>query len=836
MQSSHYLPRSLPEPVQALAVLALDLRWSWNHGADDLWRSVDPSLWESTANPWLILESVSDDRLQALARNPDFLARLQAQLDERETHCNSPGWFASDYANRFDGSVAYFSMEFGFSDALPIFAGGLGVLAGDYLKTACDLDVPVVGIGLLYQQGYFRQSIDARGEQIEFYPYSDPMMLPVVPLRDAGGKWVRVVVELPGRDLRLRTWRAAVGRRELLLLDSNDLLNAPGDRGITSELYGGGTEMRLQQEIVLGIGGWRLLEQLGIDCPVCHLNEGHAAFAILERARHFMRRNGSNFRVALRATRAGNLFTTHTPLSSGFDKFSPELFRPYFANYAENIGIGLDELLALGRLQGEGDPAPFNMACLAVRGAGAVNGVSNLHGAVSREIFQRLFPHWPRSEVPVGHVTNGVHMPTWDSAVADELWTQACGKSRWRGELKRLEAGLRKTDDETLWNFRQAGRRKLVAFLAERAAAQQRRHGSESPASARGTAFDPDILTLGFARRFAEYKRMNLLLHDPRRLIRLLSDHNRPIQLVVAGKAHPDDANGKRMVREWQDFLRSVPAAGRAVFIEDYDMKIAGELTQGVDVWLNTPRRPYEASGTSGMKVLVNGGLNLSEIEGWWAEAYAPEVGWALGDGAVHGDDPARDAEEAESLYRLLETEVVPSFYERDERGLPRAWIALMRESMARLTTKFSSNRMLREYTERYYSPLAAAARQRDATTAAGIEQWHARLERNWGNIHFGNVTVSSTGRGHHFEVQIYLYELDAAAISVELYADPVGDGGPERHVLNHHASLSGTANAHSYDGRIRTRRPASDYTPRIVPAHAAAAVPLEAGMILWYR
>ena len=836
MQSSHYLPRALPEPLQGLAVLALDLRWSWNHGADDLWRSVDPEVWASTANPWLILESVSDDRLRELAGDSEFLARLEAQLSERDSHCNSRGWFASSYGDRFRGSVAYFSMEFGFSDALPIFAGGLGVLAGDHLKTACDLDVPVVGVGLLYQQGYFRQAIDAQGDQIEFYPYSDPMMLPLVPLRDADGKWVRVVVELPGRELRLRAWRAAVGRRELLLLDSNDLLNEPGDRGITSELYGGGAEMRLQQEIVLGIGGWRLLEQLGFDCTVCHLNEGHAAFAVLERARHFMRRNACSFAVALRATRAGNLFTTHTPLSAGFDKFSPELFRPYFASYAEELGIDLDELMALGRMKAGSDSATFNMACLAVRCASAVNGVSRLHGEASRAIFQPMFPRWPRSEVPIGHVTNGVHMPTWDSAVADDLWTRACGKSRWLGDLQRLEAGLRKVDDETLWSCRQSGRRRLVAFLTERVAHQERRRGSADAVSRGATSFDPDVLTIGFARRFAEYKRMNLLLQNPARLVRLLKDRNRPVQLVVAGKAHPHDAIGKRMVREWQDFLQLIRDGERVVFIEDYDMTIAGELVQGVDVWLNTPRRPYEASGTSGMKVLVNGGLNLSEVEGWWAEAYAPEVGWALGDGAVHGDDPAYDAEEADSLYRLLETEVVPSFYERDERGLPRAWIGRMRESMARLTTEFSSNRMLREYAERYYLPLATAAAQRDAAAAAELEEWHATLERNWENIHFGSVNVSSSGKHHHFDVQVYLYELAADAISVELYAGASGAYGSERHVLKRRASLSGAINAHSYEGSIRTGRPASDYTPRIIPAHAGSAVPLEAAMILWYR
>ena len=836
MQTRHYLPRALPEPLHGLAELALDMRWTWNHGADDLWRTVDPELWAASGNPWLILETVADDRLAALAGDASFLARLDAQLAEREAHCNAPGWFSAACGDRFEGHIAYFSMEFGLSDALPIFAGGLGVLAGDFLKTACDLDVPVVGVGLLYQQGYFRQSIDARGEQTEFFPYSDPTTLPVVPLRDADGEWVRVSVELPGRDVHLRAWRTAVGRRLLLLLDSNDSRNAPGDRGITSELYGGGAEMRLQQEMLLGIGGWRLLDQLGFDCRICHLNEGHAAFAILERARQFMERAECPFPVALRATRAGNLFTTHTPLPAGFDRFSPDLFRLYFAGFAERLGVSLDGLLALGRADAADAAEPFNMAYLAVRGAGAVNGVSRLHGEISRRIFQPLFPRWPRVEVPVGHVTNGVHMPTWDSAVADELWTRACGKARWRGTLDSLAAGLRAVDDEALWRFRQTGRRRLVSFLTGRLSRQRRRHGPEGTGPGAGVPFDPDILTIGFARRFAEYKRMNLLLHDPGRLRRLLTDRNRPVQLVVAGKAHPRDAIGKRAIREWQEFVRSAGVEERAVFIEDYDMTVAAELTQGVDLWLTTPRRPSEACGTSGMKALVNGGLNLSVIEGWWAEADAAGAGWELGDGAVHDDHAAWDAADASELYRLLETEIVPAFYDRDARGLPRAWIARVRESMARLTMQFSSNRMLREYVDRYYVPLAEAVGRRDAATADAIERWHDGLTRNWDSVHFGNVTVSPAGNGHHFDVQVYLHELPVDSIVVEVFADAAGGELPRRHVLRHQGALSGAANAHAFAGDVETSRPASDYTPRIVPAHKAAKVPLEACMILWHR
>ena len=837
MQISHYLPRALPESLEALASLALDLRWSWHHGADELWQAVAPEMWEATRNPWLILESVSDQRLSELAADARFLRGLQQQLAAREEHYRTEAWFSAGYGHDFSGQIAYFSMEFALSEALPIYSGGLGVLAGDYLKTACDLDVPIIGVGLLYEQGYFRQTLDARGEQLEFYPFNDPTQLPVVPLRDDDGEWVRITVDLPGRSLRLRAWQVQVGRRSLLLLDSNDLLNNPGDRGITSELYGGGPELRLQQELILGIGGWRLLERLGLDCPVCHLNEGHAAFAVLERARHVMQRTGQPFDVALRATRAGNLFTTHTPVEAGFDRFDPELFTEYFGDYARELGVTPEALLALGRCNTDDRSEPFNMAWLAVRTAAAVNGVSRLHGEVSRSLFQPLFPRWPRCEVPVGHVTNGVHVPSWDSFAADILWTGSCGKERWRGALETVAADLRQVADEALWHLRSDSRRRLVEFLRKRLLRQHREAGAAIDfAQERCELLEPDVLTLGFARRFAEYKRTNLLLHDPGRLRRLLCDRDRPVQLVIAGKAHPRDMQGKRLLHQWQLFLARPEVRGRVVFIEDYDLDVAEQLVQGVDVWINTPRRPWEASGTSGMKVLVNGGINLSELDGWWAEAYTPDVGWALGDGREHAEIMAWDRAEAVQLYEVLENEVVPCFYRRDETGLPREWVGRMRESMARLTTRYSSNRMLREYVEHYYLPLAKARRRRSPEAAAALQDWYMQLAQHWQLLHFGNVTSTRTVGGYRFEVQVYLDAVPAEALCVELYADPVGEGEPLRQPLQRGALLAGAANAYAYHGTVPDSRPASDYTARIVAAHPGANVPLEASFILWHR
>ena len=837
MPYKHYLPRELPAALTELATLALDMRWSWHHGADQLWRSVDPDLWEATANPWLILESVSNQRLTELSTDKQFLAALQQQIAARDEHFQADTWFGSSYGDRFQGQIAYFSMEFGISESLPIYSGGLGVLAGDYLKTACDLDVPIVGVGLLYQQGYFRQALDVHGEQLAHYPFNDPTMLPIVPLRDDKGEWVRISIDLPGRVVRLRCWFAQVGRRSLLLLDSNDLLNDPADRGITSELYGGGSEQRLQQEMVLGIGGWRLLQRLGLECPVCHLNEGHAAFAILERINQFQKRSGQTFDVALRATRVGNLFTTHTPVAAGFDRFAPDLFDLYFRDYVHELGIDMSQLLALGRANPDDTQEAFNMAYLAVRGAGAVNAVSRLHGEVSRRIFQVLFPRWPHHEVPVGYVTNGVHVPSWDSAAADSLWTEACGQARWRGAPETMEADLRQLPDDALWNLRSQGRRTLIAFLRARMVRQRRGKGATAETiSECAELLDPDALTLGFARRFAEYKRTNLLLLDPDRLIRILNSRDRPVQLVIAGKAHPQDAQGKAMLRQWQVFLERAEVRGRVVFVEDYDLLVAGQLTQGVDVWINTPRRPWEASGTSGMKVLVNGGLNLSELDGWWAEAYNPAVGWALGDGREHAEIAAWDRTEAEQLYDILERDVIPCFYRRDLSGLPRDWIQRMRESMARLTLQYSSNRMLREYVSDFYIPLAEAYQHRSADQAVSLQHWYHELSQHWHRMHFGNIRTHEDKIGCHFEVQVYLDDVPAEAVSVQIYADGVNGAEPFCQDLERGRLLAGANNAYIYHGTVTNSLPASAYTPRVIPYHAQARVPLEANFILWYR
>jgi starch phosphorylase len=836
----NFLPTEI-EGVDSLAELALDVHWSWNHATDGLWRTLDPVLWDLTQNPWVVLQTVSRDQLKRVLADPAFRKNVDDRLRSKRQAAERPAWFQQKHPQAPLTCVAYFSMEFMLSEALPIYSGGLGNVAGDQLKAASDLGVPVVGVGLLYQQGYFRQVIDKDGAQQALYPYNDPGQLPITPLRHPHGEWLRLEIALPGYSVWLRAWQVQVGRVKLYLLDSNDAANFPAHRGITSELYGGGPELRLKQELLLGIGGWRLLRELGIEPEVCHLNEGHAAFAVLERARNFMEEAEQPFEVALAATRAGNLFTTHTAVAAGFDRFAPALIEQYLRWYAEKrLGITLHDLLALGRQNPNDSSETFNMAYLAIRGSGAVNGVSRLHGKVSRHLFRSLFRHWPEDEIPVGHVTNGVHMPTWDSAPADDLWTAACGKGRWLGTTETLEQDIRQVSDATLWKFRTAASKSLVEYARGRLSRQLAASGASAEAvDGAKHLFDPNALTLGFARRFATYKRPNLLLHDPQRLLRLLTNSQRPVQLIIAGKAHPEDRAGQALIHEWISFIRQPATRPHIVFLGDYDMLLTEHLVQGVDVWINTPRRPWEACGTSGMKVLVNGGINLSELDGWWAEAYTPEVGWALGDGQEHGDDPAWDAVEADALYGLLEREVVPEFYTRDQSGIPTAWIKRMRESMARLTPRFAADRAVREYTEQHYLPASAAYRGRAANKGAigkQVVDWQHAVDRKWGGLRFGDLRVETNADHQVFEVEIFLNGLDPNTVRVELYADGINGAAPVRVEMKCSRPLADASSGCVYRATVPAARPAGDYTVRVTPHHDGVAVPLEDPRILWQR
>jgi starch phosphorylase len=836
---SHDLLAILPPPLAPVARLALNLRWVWSHAMDRVWEACNVEVWHQTRNPVLVIQNTPRSRFEELARDASFVERVR-QIERSETeHLTRPSWFQQAFQLDPPPVIAYFSMEYGLTDAMPLYSGGLGVLAGDHLKTASDLGVPLVAVGLFYREGYFRQMLDATGGQLEIYAVNSRESLPVRLVTDAEGTPLRVVIELPGRDLRVRVWQANVGRVPLYLLDSDDPLNSPFDRGITAKLYAGDGEARYLQEIVLGIGGWRALEALGLEVDVCHLNEGHAALATLERARAFAQSSGCDFFAALWATRGGNVFTTHTPVAAAFDTFPVPLLYKYGLDYARHCGVQPGQLIGLGRAHPEDPGEPFNMAYLAARTCARVNGVSELHGRVSRRIFAPLFPRWPEAEVPVSHVTNAVHVPSWDSPWADHLWTEACGKGRWLGAPEQLSAAVARLSDAQLWDFRAMERRDLVDYARRRLQRQlnQRGEGGGTAALAHD-ALDPNVLTLGFARRFTEYKRPAMLLSQPERLARLLGNPSRPVQLIIAGKAHPRDELGRSFVREWATFVHRADVRTRAVFLEDYDMALAEQLVQGVDVWINTPRRPWEASGTSGMKVLVNGGLNLSELDGWWAEAYSPDVGWALGDGQEHFDS-GWDAVETEQLFTLLEQQVVPEFYARDAEGIPHAWVARIRASLAGLTPRFSSNRMLAEYLERLYLPAAESFRRRTADNlkmTRDLRVWLRHLRRHWPEIHWGNLAVEAAGNEHVLRVQVYLGEIPPEAVSVELYAEPrPGDERPGRRPMQRDHALSGAAGGYLYVASVPADRPATDYTPRVVASHPEAQVPAETPLIRWY-
>ncbi|MGE5689285.1 MAG: alpha-glucan family phosphorylase [Pseudomonadota bacterium] len=676
----------------ALAELAANFAFSWHPAARELFERLDPELWERVEhNPTALLADVADETLARAADDPGFRVALEEARAPVRAELERETWW--DRRGGDEGFlVAYFSTEFGLDESLPIYSGGLGVLAGDHVKSASDLGVPLVGVGLLYREGYFRQALDGRGGQVERYPVNDPARLALT--REAP----EVHVHLDGEDVAVRVWRADVGRRRLYLLDTDVDGNSERARGVTWTLYGGDREQRLRQELVLGIGGVRALRALGLEPSVWHLNEGHSAFLVLERVRELITA-GVPLEEAREQVRATTVFTTHTPVPAGNEVFEPELVRRYLGDAVMRYGGAWDDLLALARVNG--DEQSFGLTPLALRASAYANGVSALHGRVAREMWAGVWPDRALDDVPIGSITNGVHGPTWIGAgLASAL--RARGARLDGDPSDEGWAAARGLGDEELWTLHVERKRELVAVA--------RRRFERQLGGAGGDRFglDPEALTIGFARRFATYKRATLLFADPARLAWLFNDPGRPVQLVVAGKAHPADEGGKQLIRRLVELSRDGRFAGRVVFLEDYEMTLARGLVQGVDVWLNNPRRPLEASGTSGMKAGMNGALNVSILDGWWAEGYGAELGWAIGGTEEHPDEAAGDAADAAALLALLEHEVVPAFYDRDEDGIPRRWVAMMRESIAQVGERFNTGRMVAEYVERYYLPAHA--------------------------------------------------------------------------------------------------------------------------------
>ena len=824
----------LPESLAGLRDLALNLRWAWDAPTRNLFRQFGgDALWERCGhNPARLIGEVSQEQVAKAASDPGFRSAYAAVLADFHSYLASPTWWSQGPAKTLpsDFRIAYFSAEFGITECLPIYSGGLGILAGDHLKAASDLGLPLTGVGFLYQRGYFRQSVNADGWQVEHYPATDFHTLPVLPTDDI------VEVEFPGRLVHARIWKAMVGRITLLLLDTNLPENAEPDRHIAGNLYGGDNETRIQQEMVLGIGGIRALDAAGCRPTVCHLNEGHSAFLTLERIRHLVQEHGLPFDLASQAAAAGNVFTTHTPVPAGFDLFPRDLLSRYFADYAPRLGIDIDRLFDRGK-HPQNDPDKFNMAVLAFRHARHVNGVSRLHGDVSREMAQPAWPDFPTEEVPVGYVTNGIHTPSFLSQEMSELLQR-------HGALED-PSRIDSIPDDELWAVRQIRRRKLVEWA--------RRH-LENRRRARGAAaweiddarrcLDPNVLTIGFARRFATYKRGDLLLRDVERVKRLVHGDRR-IQFVFAGKAHPRDDAGKQLIQHIIRFASDPDVRGRVVFLEDYDMTMARYLVQGVDVWLNNPRRPMEASGTSGMKVVPNGGLNFSVLDGWWAEAFTPEVGWAIGDGTEYSDPGYQDHVEALAIYETLEREIVPLFNDRDESGVPREWIRRMKASMRQLTPVFSTERMVKEYAESIYVPAAARANALcgdDFTRARSLMAWKQRIRSRWQDVRVESVQIGDdtllAGQEESVVASIHLGDgIGPDDVRVELRVGPV-DADRNLMEVERVAMVcdgAGAAGNYRYSVHLPTHRSGQQgFSLRVLPSHPDAVLPYELPLVCW--
>ncbi len=882
---------SLPASLERLRELAYNLRWAWNHDTIELFRRLDRdpsmgsghSLWETTGhNPVRMLGAIDQAQLEAAAADEGFLAHLERVSRDFDAYlAGESTWFRRIHGRAEDPLIAYFSAEFGLTECLSIFAGGLGVLAGDHLKSASDLGLPLVGVGLLYQQGYFRQYLNAAGWQQEAYEDNDFHNLPLTLERGLDGVPLTVEVPYPGRQVVAQVWRVQVGRVPLYLLDTNVPANNPVDRDITDQLYSGDLEMRIRQEIMLGIGGYRALEALGLEPTAYHMNEGHSAFLALERVRQIMETHGLSFAEAREAASASLVFTTHTPVAAGHDYFPPDLMDRYFRHYARSLGLSHREFLGLGRRNPANKRERFCMTILALRLATHSNGVSRLHGQVSRRMWLGIWPGVPEDEIPIVHVTNGVHFRSWISLEMNQLYDRYLGP-RWQEEPADQTVWQRAEHiaAEELWRTHERRRERMVAFVRRRLRGQLERRGApQAEIEAAEEVLDPEALTIGFARRFAMYKRATLLLRDPERLERILNDRQRPVQIIFAGKAHPRDDAGKELIRQIVQLSRREGFGRRLVFIEDHDMAVARYLVQGADVWLNTPLRPREASGTSGMKAAANGVLNLSILDGWWDEAWdfgfrnadfglkdvhrpnpqftihnPQSFGWAIGRGEPYDDRDYQDQVEAEALYGLLERDVVPTFYDRGADGLPRHWIARMKASIGALCHFFNTHRMVREYTERFYLPAAARYRQLTAdgmSRARALAAWKTRVQENWSQVRIemavlsvaegvdtGPLTELKVGSAVQAQARILLGSLAPDDVTVELYLGRVDADGEivEAEATPMHPVGQGEDGIFLFEASAVPCRKSGlhGYTVRVLPHHPDLTTAFVPGLIVW--
>jgi len=840
---------ALPDKLQRLRELAYNILWCWDHETIELFRRLDRDLWEESGhNPVRMLGTIAQDRLERAARDDGFLAQLERVGQSFDRYIKQTTWYQKTYGQSGEPFIAYFSAEFGLTECLPNYSGGLGILSGDHLKSASDLGLPLVGVGLLYQQGYFRQYLNVDGWQQETYPTNDFYNMPLQLERHEDGHPVTIEVAYPQGPVTAQVWRVQVGRVSLFLLDTNLEQNSrPEYRDITDQLYGGDVEMRIRQEIMLGIGGLRALDALGKRPTVCHINEGHAAFLALERIRILMQEQRLSFAEAREVAKAGNVFTTHTPVPAGIDVFSPGLMDKYFGSFYRALGLSRDEFLALGRQNPADAKEPFNMAVLALRLSAHTNGVSQLHGQVARRMWQGVWPQVPEHEVPITAITNGIHPRSWISMDMAGLYDRYLGP-RWLEEPTDQSVWMRveRIPGEELWRTHERRRERLVAFARRRLRAQLQQRGAPQFEIAQADeVLDPEALTIGFARRFATYKRAALLLRDPERLSRILNDRERPVQIMFAGKAHPQDNPGKELIRQIIHLARREEFRRRIVFIEDYDMTVGRYLVQGVDVWLGTPRRLREASGTSGMKAAINGGLNMSILDGWWVEAYRFNTGWAIGRGEEYTDFQYQDEVESSAIYNLLEKEVVPLFYERGADGLPRGWIALMKAAMRSICPVFNTNRMVHEYAERFYLPSAERYQrlaENGMARARALAEWKSKVRKHWPEIRVENVEADTpdelqVGGELQVRARVHLGLLGPQDVAVELYQGLLDEKRqiPDGEVIAMSCVQSDGDGSCLFVGAIPCRTSGlHGYALRILPRHEDLSNPYEPGLILW--
>lgn len=847
--NSYQVVPVVPEKLAFLHELAYNLYWTWDHESRSLFRRLDYNLWEKyNRNPILLLGNLDQRILESFAKNEGYLSFMKRVEEKVRDYTSRPTWYKDNFPGQQKVRISYFSMEYGITNGLPIYSGGLGILAADHLKSASDLGLPVNGVGLMYQQGYFQQYLARDGWQQETYPLNDFFNLPVSLERDKSGAPVKIYIDLPGRKVYAQIWKAQIGRLPLYLMDTNVPENSPDDKTITSQLYGGDLEMRIKQEILLGIGGIRALEALNLRPDVCHMNEGHAAFLALERVRITMQEQNLHFSEALEAVRGGNVFTTHTPVQAGIDEFDKEMVSRYLGEMVDSMGLSREEFFKLGGTQYKETSGKFNMAIFALHFAAACNGVSKLHGQVARKMWHYLWPEVPEDEVPIGHITNGTHIRTWISEDMAELFTRYLGPNWYRDPMdESVWPRIEQIPDEELWRTHERRRERLVAIARQRLQAQLLNTGaSQAEIEISSEVLDPEALTIGFARRFAQYKRAYLIFKDVERLSKIMNNKEMPVQMIIAGKAHPHDKIGKGILRDIVNIIRQEDFRMKIVFLENYDITLGSYLVQGVDIWLNNPLRPREASGTSGMKAGANGALNLSILDGWWDEAYNNKIGWSIGKGEDYDDREEQDMVESTALYHILEQDVIPTFYKRTKNGLPRDWIRMMKTNIQQVSPFFNTNRMVRDYLKKYYLP---AAEQWDKLSkeqfkaARDLSKWKHKVYNNWRHVKIVSVTSTENqqiqvGGVLALQATIEVQHITANDICVQALfgrlngKDVIEEG--ETIVMSLQETLP--------DGKLlyQAEIKCSDtgqhgFTIRVLPNHPNLVNPHEMGLITWY-